>query len=79
MKLHSNSFAHRQPIPSALAMGRKDGAADTFSDNRNPHFAWSDVPGGTLSFALLCIDPNVPTVAAMVGKPGIEIPVDHVR
>ena len=79
MKLHSNSFAHGQPIPSALAMGRKDGAADTFSDNRNPHLVWSDVPDGTLSFALLCIDPDVPTVAAMVGKPGIEIPVDQVH
>ena len=76
MKLHSDSFAHGQPIPPAFAMGRP---GDTFSDNRNPHLAWSDVPDGTQSFALLCIDPDAPTVAAMVGKPGIAIPVDQVR
>ena len=76
MKLHSDSFAHGQAIPERFAMGRM---GDTFSENRNPHLAWSDVPDGTRSFALLCIDPDAPTVADMVGKPGIEIPVDQVR
>ena len=79
MKLNSDSFANGQPIPPRIAMARKDGAADTFSDNRNPHLAWSDIPSGTRSFALLCIDPDAPTVAAMVGKAGIDIPVDQVR
>jgi Raf kinase inhibitor-like YbhB/YbcL family protein len=79
MKLHSDSFAYGQAIPSRFAMGRKDGAADTFSDNRNPHLAWSDAPSGTKSFALLCIDPDVPTVAEMVGKAGVEIPVEQIR
>ena len=79
MKLHSDSFAHGQPIPPAFAMGRNDGAADTFSDNRNPHLAWSDVPTSTRSFVLLCIDPDVPTVAEMVGKAGVEIPIDQPR
>jgi len=79
MKLHSDSFAHGQPIPPAFAMGRKDGDADTFSDNRNPHLAWNDVPSGTQSFVLLCIDPDAPTVAEMVGKAGVEIPVDQPR
>ena len=76
MKLHSNSFEHRHPFPAALAMGR---VGDTFSGNRNPHLAWSEAPDGTRSFALLCIDPDVPTVADMVGKPGVEIPVEQVR
>lgn len=76
MKLHSNSFAQGQPIPAQFAMGRM---GDTFSDNRNPHLAWSDVPDGTRSFALLCIDPDVPTVKDMVGKAGVVIPVDQVR
>ena len=39
MKLHSDSFEHGEPIPSMFAMGRKDGAGDTFSDNRNPQLA----------------------------------------
>jgi Raf kinase inhibitor-like YbhB/YbcL family protein len=76
MKLRSNSFAHGEPIPATFAMGRM---GDTFSDNRNPHLAWSDAPEGTQSFALLCVDPDVPTVAAMVGKSGVLIPVDQVR
>ncbi len=76
MKLHSNSFAHGQPIPATFAMGRM---GDTFSDNRNPHLAWSDVPANTQSFALLCVDPDAPTVAEMVGKDGVEIPVDQPR
>ncbi|HEY2344766.1 MAG TPA: YbhB/YbcL family Raf kinase inhibitor-like protein [Xanthomonadaceae bacterium] len=79
MRLHSDSFAHGARIPAAFAMGCKDGAADTFSDNRSPHLAWSDVPEGTKSFVLLCVDPDAPTVAAMVGKPGIEIPIDQPR
>jgi Raf kinase inhibitor-like YbhB/YbcL family protein len=79
MKLHSDSWAHGEIIPPAFAMGRKDGAGDTFSDNRNLHLAWSDVPVGTKSFARLCIDPDVPTVAGMVGKAGVEIPVDQPR
>ncbi|HTA65387.1 MAG TPA: YbhB/YbcL family Raf kinase inhibitor-like protein [Xanthomonadaceae bacterium] len=79
MKLHSDSFAHGARIPAAFAMGRKEGAADTFSDNRNPHLAWSEVPARTKSFVLLCVDPDAPTVAEMVGKPGVEIPIEQPR
>ena len=75
MKLHSDSFEHGQPIPSEFAMGAPDG----FGGNRNPHLAWSDAPDRTRSFALLCIDPDAPTDASLVGKAGVEIPVDHIR
>ena len=75
MKLHSDSFEHGRPLPPSLAMGTPEG----FGGNRNPHLAWSDVPDGTRSFALLCIDPDVPTVKAMVGAPGVEIPVEQPR
>jgi Raf kinase inhibitor-like YbhB/YbcL family protein len=75
MKLRSDSFDHRQPIPPAFAMG----AADGIGGNRNPHLEWSDVPAGTRSFVLLCIDPDAPSDASLAGKAGVEIPVDHVR
>ena len=56
MRLWSDSFENARPIPAEFAMGQPDG----FAPNRNPHLAWSDVPDGTRSFALLCIDPDAP-------------------
>jgi Raf kinase inhibitor-like YbhB/YbcL family protein len=75
MKLHSDSFGHGHPLPPGLAMGTPEG----FGGNRNPHLAWSEAPQGTRSFVLLCIDPDVPTVKEMVGKAGVEIPVEQPR
>lgn len=75
MKITSNSFEHGKRIPAEFAMGVTDG----FGDNRNPQLAWSDVPDATKSFALLCIDTDVPTVAEMAGKAGVEIPIGQPR
>ena len=75
MQIHSDSFAHGQPIPAAFAAGTPDG----FGGNRNPHLAWDVVPSGTRSFALLCLDPDAPTDPSLAGKAGVEIPVDHPR
>ena len=79
MQIRSDSFENRQRLPAEFAAGVRNGDDVGFGANRNPHLAWSDVPDGTRSFALLCIDPDVPTVGEMVGKPGVEIPVDQVR
>ena len=75
MQIRSDSFAHRGPIPAEFAMGATDG----FGGNRNPHLAWGDVPDGTRSFALLCIDTDAPTDPSLAGKEGVEIPVAHPR
>ena len=75
MKLRSDSFDHGQPIPQDYAFGARDG----LGGNRNPHLAWDDVPEGTRSFALLCIDPDAPSDASLAGKEGVTIPVEHVR
>ncbi|KAF1712449.1 YbhB/YbcL family Raf kinase inhibitor-like protein [Pseudoxanthomonas kalamensis DSM 18571] len=75
MQLSSQSFDNRQPIPAEFAMGLAEG----FAPNRNPQLAWDEVPGGTRSFALLCIDPDAPTVAETVGRSGMEIPVEQPR
>lgn len=74
MRIHSHSFQPRQPLPAEFAAGQPTGDGFGFAPNRNPHVAWEEVPAGTKSFALLCIDPDVPTVADMVGKPGVQIP-----
>lgn len=78
MKIHSDSFEHRQSIPAEFAMGARDGAGG-FGGNRNPHLAWEDVPAGTRSFALLCIDTDAPTDGALVADSGTPIPVEHPR
>ncbi len=75
MRIWSQSFEPGQPIPAEFAMGRPDG----FGGNRNPHLAWDDVPADTRSFALLCIDPDAPTVAETVGREDMEIPHDQPR
>ncbi|QDI05293.1 MULTISPECIES: YbhB/YbcL family Raf kinase inhibitor-like protein [Xanthomonas translucens group] len=75
MRLRSDSIQPGQPIAATYAMGQADG----FAANRNPHLAWDDVPAGTAAFALLCLDPDVPTVAAMVGRDDVQIPVEQPR
>lgn len=79
MHIHSDGFEPRGAIPAEFALGVRDGEAVGFGRNRNPHLAWGEVPEGTRSFALLCIDTDAPTVAEMVGKAGIEIPADQPR
>lgn len=75
MRLRSDSIQPGQPIAATYAMGQADG----FAANRNPHLVWDEVPPGTASFALLCIDPDVPTVAEMVGRDDVQIPVEQPR
>ncbi|UTA54659.1 YbhB/YbcL family Raf kinase inhibitor-like protein [Lysobacter soli] len=79
MQIRSSSFQHRERLPTEFAAGQATADGFGFAPNRNPHLAWDDVPAGTKSFALLCIDPDVPTVAEMVGKEGVQIPADQPR
>lgn len=80
MKIHSDSFAHGQPIPAEFAFGRPgDGAPMVMSDNRNPHLAWSGAPAGTKSFALICVDSDVPTVFDHVNQPDHTLAADMPR
>lgn len=79
MRIRSDSFEHSQRLPAEFAAGQATADGFGFAPNRNPHLAWDEVPAGTRSFALLCIDPDVPTVAEMVGQPGVQIPVEQPR
>jgi hypothetical protein len=80
MKLWSNSWANGERIPPLYAAGRRDGAGGVgFSDNLNPHFAWSDVPAATRSFALICHDFDVPSRGDDVNKADREVPADLPR
>ena len=75
MRIRSDSFENGTAIPTEFAMGQPDG----FAGNRNPHLAWEEVPAGTRSFALLCIDPDAPTVPETVGREDLQIPVEQPR
>jgi Raf kinase inhibitor-like YbhB/YbcL family protein len=80
MKLWSESFSDGQAIPSRFAFGAIDPAAHVrLSGNLNPHFAWSDVPVGTRSLALICHDPDVPARGDDVNQEGKTIPSDLPR
>src|SRR4249919_1537585 len=79
MKIHSDSFAHRARVPAEFAAGQPTANGYGFARNRNPHLAWEDVPAGTRSFALLCIDTDAPTVPETVGRTDLEIPVEQPR
>jgi Raf kinase inhibitor-like YbhB/YbcL family protein len=80
MKLWSESWISGERIPSRHAAGRvAAGAPVEFSDNLNPHFGWSDVPAGTQSFALICHDFDVPSVADDVNRSDREVPQDLPR
>lgn len=74
MRMRSNSFGHGEPIPAEFALGAPDG----FGGNRNPHVAWDEVPDGTRSFVLMCIDTDAPTDPALVAGEA-PIPVAHPR
>ena len=67
------------PLPAEFAAGQPVADGFGFAPNRNPHLAWDDVPAGTRSFVLLCVDPDAPTVAEMAGKEGVQIPVHQPR
>ena len=74
MRLWSDSWANGERIPFRHAAGRPDGANGiVFAENLNPHLAWSDLPAGTRSLALICHDFDVPSRHEDVGKEGREI------
>jgi Raf kinase inhibitor-like YbhB/YbcL family protein len=75
MNLSSQSFEHDGAIPPEFAFARPDAAEHcALSQNRNPDLAWTDVPAGCKSFALICVDPDAPTVPDDVNQEGRFVP-----
>lgn len=79
MKLVSESWVDGERIPARCAAGRRNDGGVGFSDNLNPHFAWSEVPEGTKSFAMVCHDFDVPSVGDDVNRDDREVPEDLSR
>ena len=71
MQLTSTSFGHGHRIPVEFAFAAPDPAVHLhLSDNRNPQLSWTDVPPGTRSLVLTCVDSDVPTRADDVNQEG---------
>ena len=80
MKLISSSFQDGQTIPGEFAFCVADPVDHVrLSDNRNPHLAWSEIPPGTQSFALICHDPDVPSRGEDVNQEGKTVPASLPR
>ena len=75
MKLTSATFTDGAPIPADCAFCAIDPKTHaTLSKNRNPQLAWSEVPVGTKSFAVICHDPDVPSKGDDVNQEGRVVP-----
>ncbi|QAU35756.1 YbhB/YbcL family Raf kinase inhibitor-like protein [Janthinobacterium sp. 17J80-10] len=80
MKFWSNSFQDGAVIPGEFAFCVIDPATHvTLSANKNPHLAWSELPGGTRSLVLVCHDPDVPSRGDDVNQEGRTVPADLPR
>jgi len=80
MKLTSSSFDDGAPIPAQYAFCAPDPKNHvTLSQNENPQLAWTEVPVGTKSFAVICHDPDVPSKGDDVNKEGHTVPASLAR
>ena len=80
MKLTSLAFDDGGAIPHELAFCKPDARHHVaLSDNRNPDLAWTGAPAGTRSFAVLCIDPDVPSAGDDVNREDRKVPASLPR
>ena len=80
MKLTLTDLADGAPIPVRFAFGRHDPQTHVrFSDNLNPGVRWRDLPAGTRSLVLICVDETAPSVADDVNREGRSVPADLPR
>lgn len=80
MNLFSDSITDGEPIPVEFALCAPDPDEHVaMAANRNPHLGWTNVPEGVRSFAVLCVDVDVPTVGDDVNQEGVTVPADLER
>jgi len=80
MNLTTTAFRDGERIPDEFCFGNPaDEGHMTLGANRNPDFTWANLPEGTRSLVLLCIDVDVPSKADDVNQEGRIIPSDLPR
>lgn len=80
MRLWSESFRDGALLPPAHAFAEIDPLSRVrLAANRNPHLAWDEVPNGTESLALFCIDGDAPQDASLTNIDGQTLPLASAR
>lgn len=80
MEITSDSFTRGARLPVRCAFAKPHPQTHVeLSDNKNPHLAWSGVPPGTRSLAVICHDPDVPSRPDDVNQEGKTVPADLPR
>lgn len=80
MNLTIPAFANGDRIPEKYAFAKIDAENHTSpSNNLNPQIIWSDLPEGTQSLALICVDDKVPAEFDDANLPDKTISKDMAR
>jgi len=80
MTITSMAFNDGDPIPVRYAFCTPCAENHSkMSTNISPQLSWSGAPDGTKSFAVLCVDVDVPTIFDNVNSEDSTIPADQPR
>lgn len=80
MKMAITDIQNNERIDARFALGVPDpGSRVRFGDNRNPEVKWRDLPDGTRSLVLICVDRSAPTRPDDVNRPDREVPSELPR
>lgn len=80
LSVEVEGWANGEPIPSKFAFGQiPEQGRFALGGNISPTIRWSGAPESTQSFALLCHDPDVPSVGDDVNQEGKTVPSDLPR
>jgi Raf kinase inhibitor-like YbhB/YbcL family protein len=80
LKVVIDAWAYGDPIPEEYAFCVPDERAHcAMGRNLSPAIRWSDAPGGTKSFAVICHDSDVPSRPDNVNKDGQVVAADLPR
>ncbi len=76
----SSAFANGDPIPERFAFCAPCAENHSkMSNNISPALSWTGSPDGTKSFAVICVDVDVPTIFDDVNSEERTIPADQPR
>ena len=80
MKIWSDSVSDGGRLREEYAFLKPHNTAHAeLGKNRNPHFAWGEMPEGTKSLVMIMHDADAPTSRDFVNKVGKVVPYDYPR